>query len=211
MGPELEAIDSLLDDPRFLAPFVERFFCRVCRRLIVVAAVLSHRVAQGPAAPDDPDEVDPPVRAGLVEDLNRARLERAVEGKLLRGRRLRIDTTCVEADVRYPTDSGLCAHAVSRLTRAVGRVKAAGLAARTAFRDRRRSAEKAVRRLSGALGRGGNSRPAVDRETRVLHDLAVRAARDAGAGTCERPSGTRPGGAQGPGPSGGPRRRGRFG
>ncbi len=47
------------------------------------------------------------------------------------------------------------------------------------FRDRRRSAGKAVRRVSAALGRGGNSRPAVDRETRVLHDLAVRAARDA--------------------------------
>ena len=114
-----------------------------------------------------------------VADLNRALLERAVEGKLLRGRRLRVDTTCVEADVRYPTDSGLCAHAVSRLTRAVRKVKAVGLAARTAFRDRRRSAGKAVRRVSGALGRGGNTRPAVDRDTRVLHDLVVRAACDA--------------------------------
>ena len=46
----------------------------------------------------------------IVEDLNRALLERAVEGRLIRGRRLRVDTTCIEADVRYPTDSGLCAH-----------------------------------------------------------------------------------------------------
>lgn len=28
-------------------------------------------------------------------------------------RRLRVDTTAMEADVRYPTDSGLCAHAVT--------------------------------------------------------------------------------------------------
>ena len=55
----------------------------------------------------------------IVEELNRAVFAYAVEGKLLRGRRLRVDTTCVEADVRYPTDSGLCAHAVSRLTGAV--------------------------------------------------------------------------------------------
>ena len=34
MGPELEAVDSLLDDPRFLAPFVERFFCAVGRPTI---------------------------------------------------------------------------------------------------------------------------------------------------------------------------------
>ena len=57
----------------------------------------------------------------IVEDLNHALLERAVADKLLRGRRLRVDTTCIEADVRYPTDSGLSAHAVSRLGRAAAR------------------------------------------------------------------------------------------
>ena len=36
-----------------------------------------------------------------------------------------------------------------------------------------------MRRVSAALGRGGNSRPAVDRETRTLHDLASRAAFEA--------------------------------
>ena len=210
MGPELEAIDSLLDDPRFLAPFVERFFCAVGRPTIPLDSYLrlmylKHRYGLGyetlagevadslswrrfcriglHKAPPHPTTLMKLTRRfgpAIVEDLNRVLLERAVEGKLLRGRRLRIDTTCVEADVRYPTDSGLCAHAVSRLTRAVARVKGVGLAARTAFRDRRRSAGKAVRRVSGALGRGGNTRPAVDRETRALHDLAARAARDAG-------------------------------
>ena len=69
---------------------------------------------------------------GIVADLNRVLLERAVEGKLVRGRRLRIDTTCVEADVRYATDSGLCAHAVSRLTRA----RCAGSRRRHGFESR---------------------------------------------------------------------------
>ena len=210
MGPELEVIDSLLDDPRFLAPFVERFFCPIGRPTIPMECYLrlmylKHRYGLGyetlckevadslswrrfcrialHKAPPHPTTLMKLTRRfgpGIVDDLNRALLERAVEGKLLRGRRLRVDTTCVEADVRYPTDSGLCAHAVSRLTRAVRRVKGVGLAARTAFRDRRRSAGKAVRRVSGALGRGGNTRPAVDRETRVLYDLVAGAARDAG-------------------------------
>ncbi len=209
MGPELEAIDRLLDDPRFLAPFVERFSCPIGRPTVAIESYLrlmylKHRHGLGyeslckevsdslswrrfcriglhkrPPHPTTLVKLTRRFGPEIVDDLNRAVLERAVDGKLLRGRRLRIDTTCVEADVRYPTDSGLCAHAVSRLTRAVGRVKAVGLAARTAFRDRRRSAGKAVRRVSGALSRGGNTRPAVDRETRVLHDLAVRAAGDA--------------------------------
>ena len=31
MGPELERIDALLDDPRFLAPFIARFGCTLGR------------------------------------------------------------------------------------------------------------------------------------------------------------------------------------
>lgn len=210
MGPELESIDRLLDDSRFLAPFVERFFCPIGRPTIPIDSYLrlmylKHRHGLGyetlvkevadslswrrfcriglHKAPPHPTTLMKLTRRfgpEIVEDLNRALLERAVADKLLRGRRLRVDTTCIEADVRYPTDSGLCAHAVSRLGRAVARVKGAGLAARTAFRDRRRSAGKAVRRVSGALSRGGNTRPAVDRQTAALHDIATRAAREAG-------------------------------
>src|SRR5438105_2386681 len=57
---------------------------------------------------------------------------------------LRVDTTVVEADVRMPTDSRLCAHAVSRLTRGVHRLKRAGLATRTRMRDHRRAAGRVV-------------------------------------------------------------------
>ena len=44
MGPELEAIDSLLDDPRLLATFVERFFCAVGRPTIPMDSYLALRV-----------------------------------------------------------------------------------------------------------------------------------------------------------------------
>ena len=42
----------------------------------------------------------------LVEELNAERLSLAIERKVLRSRRLRVDTTVVESDTRYPTDSG---------------------------------------------------------------------------------------------------------
>ncbi len=51
---------------------------------------------------------------GLLEELNAGLLTLAVERKVLRSRRLRVDTTVVEADIRSPTDSGLCAHALAR-------------------------------------------------------------------------------------------------
>ncbi len=115
----------------------------------------------------------------VVEELNRALLRAALERTLIRSRRLRVDTTVVEADVRGPTDSGLCAHAVRRLRRAATAVKRAGLAARTRPADRRRRAGRLVRRVSGALARGGSTRPAVDRLTGELHRLADAAAREA--------------------------------
>jgi len=208
LSPELAAVDALLDDPRFLAPFVERFACPIGRPTIPIESYvrlmyLKHRYGLGyeTLCKEVADSIswrrfcrirlDAPVphpttlskltrRFGpeVVEELNRALLERAVAGKVLRSRRLRVDTTVVEADVRYPTDSGLCAHAVSRLKRAVDRVKRAGLAARTRVRDRRRAAGVRVRRVSHTLGRRGG-REAIDRLTGELHELARRAHRDA--------------------------------
>jgi len=208
LAPELAAVDRLLEDERFLQPFVERFACPVGRPTIPIETYLrlmylKHRHGLGYATlcKEVTDSIswrrfcrirlDGPVphpttlakatrRFGpeVVEELNRALLDQAVEQKLLRSRRLRVDTTVVEADVRYPTDSGLCAHAVSRLARAVTRVKRTGLAARTRFRDRRRAAGKIVRRMSHTLGRRGG-RDAVDRLTGDLHALARRTHADA--------------------------------
>ena len=40
--------------------------------------------------------------------VNHSLLERQAAGRLLRGRKLREDTTVVEADIGYPTDAGIC-------------------------------------------------------------------------------------------------------
>jgi IS5 family transposase len=116
----------------------------------------------------------------IVDDLNQTLLHHAVDGKLLRSRRVRVDTTAMEADVRYPTDSGLCAHSVSRLGRLVAKVQGAGMSVRTRFRNRRRSAGKLVRQVSHALsGRATDRRAAVERLTAELHRLVQATARQA--------------------------------
>jgi len=105
----------------------------------------------------------------------------AVERKVLRSRRLRVDTTFVEADIRSPTDSGLCAHAVSRLTRLAKRITAAGLAPQSRLRDRRRSVGKRVRAISAARVRGRQALQTIDRLTAEIAERAKQTMREARA------------------------------
>ena len=118
---------------------------------------------------------------GLLEELNAELLSLAVERKLLRSRRLRVDTTIVEADIRSPTDSGLCAHAVSRLTRLAKRIRAAGLAPRSRVRDRRRSVGKRIRAISAARVRARQALATLDRLTAEIAERAQETMREAHA------------------------------
>jgi transposase, IS5 family len=198
----LGKVDAILDDDRFLAPFRARLRARNGRPTIPIETYLrlmylKHRyrlgyetlcrevsdsftwrrfcrIALDGRVPDPTTLMKLSKRLGpeLVEELNAELLSLAVERRVLRSRRLRVDRTVIESDTRYPTDSGLCAHAVSRLTRLARRVKAVGLAPRTRLRDRRRSVGKRVRRISATLARGGRTRPAVDRLTAEIADRA---------------------------------------
>src|SRR5713226_7249710 len=110
----------------------------------------------------------------LLEELNAELLALAVERKVLRSRRLRVDTTVVEADIRSPTDSGLCAHAVSRLTRLAKRIRAAGLAPQSRLRDRRRSVGKRVRAISAARTFARRELSTIDRLTAEIAQRAKK-------------------------------------
>ena len=154
--------------------------CRGGRRLVHLAALLPDRARRAGARPVDADEADEAARArSFLEELNAELLSLAVERKVLRSRRLRVDTTIVEADIRSPTDSGLCAHAVSRLTRLAKRITAAGLAPRSRLRDRRRSVGKRVRAISAARVRGRQALGTLDRLTAEIAERAKQTVREA--------------------------------
>ncbi len=86
----------------------------------------------------------------------------------------------------YPTDSGLLTRAVGKLVRTVRPVQAAGGAAGTVMRDRRRAAARRVREIAarlrtrGKLAREENS-AVIARVTGELADLAGKAAAQAAA------------------------------
>lgn len=75
----------------------------------------------------------------VIEGLHRRVVELAILHDVSRGRRMRIDTTVVETNVHYPTDSSLLADGVRVLTRIAKRIEELVGAGRRQFRDRLRS------------------------------------------------------------------------
>jgi IS5 family transposase len=90
--------------------------------------------------------------AETVAELSRLVIGKAQRETRFRARAVRIDSTVVEADVRYPTDSGLAADGVRTLARAGKRLQAsAETGARV--RDRSRAAGKRLRAIGRTLRR----------------------------------------------------------
>jgi IS5 family transposase len=209
LPPELARVDELLDEDRFLEPFRRRLTATTGRPTIPIEtylrlAYLRHRydlgwetlckevsdsftwrrfcrIALDGRVPDPSTLMKLTKRLGpeLLEELNAELLALAVERRVLRSRRLRVDTTVVEADIRSPTDSGLCAHAVSRLGQLARRVKATGAATKARLRDRRRSVGKRVRAISALGLRGRDARGALDRLTAEIAERARQTVREA--------------------------------
>jgi IS5 family transposase len=58
-----------------------------------------------------------------VRSLNDALVLKLKEGKVIRGKKLRIDTTVVESDIHHPTDTGLLNDGIRVITRVVSKLK----------------------------------------------------------------------------------------
>jgi IS5 family transposase len=205
---ELVQVDGYLDDERFIAPWRALFSARLGRPSVPVDTLLrllylKHRYGLGyeSLCREVADSIswrrfcriglDRPVphpttlvklvgRAGpeVIEQLNAALLAKLAQGKLLRARKLRVDTTVVEADIDYPTDADLLEQAVRKLGGLVRRVKARGAAPRTRFRDRGRAAGRRLKQLARTLRRRtGAAMAEVDRLTGEVAGIARRSLR----------------------------------
>jgi transposase, IS5 family len=79
----------------------------------------------------------------VIRELHERLMELARERGVLQGRKMRVDTTVVETNIHYPTDSSLLGDGARVLTRTMKKVeKAAGL--KTRIRNRMRSVNKKV-------------------------------------------------------------------
>jgi IS5 family transposase len=212
LPPGLAAVDQLLDDPRFFVPFEPFFAPRRGRPSIPMETYVRmmflrfrYKLGFETLCAEVADSIawrrfcrislDRPVphattllkitaRCGpaAVEALNEALLAKADENKLVRLDKVRTDSTVVEANVSYPTDSGLLGKGVAALGRIVMVLKVAGLARRTTFRDRGRSVRRRAHEVAVWLRRrNDDARDEVLAITAELADLAEATIRDARA------------------------------
>jgi IS5 family transposase len=86
----------------------------------------------------------------VIEKLHRRVVEIAQENKIASGRKMRVDTTVVETDIHYPTDSSLLGDGVRVLTRIMKKITAVAGKAGTQMRDRSRSAKLKVLAIARA-------------------------------------------------------------
>ena len=206
----LAAVDAVLDDPVFFAPYRAHFSERLGRPSIPIETYLrmmylKHRyglgyetlcrevadsiswtrfarIPLGTRVPHPSTLGKLTARCGpeTVQALNEALLVKAGAGKLVKTDKVRADTTVVEANVTYPTDSGLLVRAITRIVALVARIHAAGAASRTSVRDRRRAAGRRARSISAHLKlRNDQAKVSVVRINAELTDLAEASAAEA--------------------------------
>jgi len=136
------------------------------------------------------------IGADTVSELTRALISKATREKRFRPRAVRIDSTVVEADIKYPTDSGLAWHGVRALARE-GRKLAQMIGEKRArVRDRSRAMGRRLRAIGRTIRRRSGEAKAevlsltaqtgelLERsvtETRRLAAVARRRARGRGA------------------------------
>ena len=86
----------------------------------------------------------------VIEKVHQRVVEIAREHEVTAGRKLRVDTTVVETNIHYPTDSGLLGDGVRVLTRIMKKVGKVAGAAGTKLRDRSRSVKLSVLAIARA-------------------------------------------------------------
>jgi transposase, IS5 family len=117
--------------------------------------------------------------ASVVQEITRMVIEKAQRETRFCGRAVRVDSTVVEADIRYPSDAVLALQGARTLARE-GRKLSNLIGGKMRVRDRSRSIGKAVRAISKTLARRtGEAKAQVMRFNEQAGRLIARSAREA--------------------------------
>jgi IS5 family transposase len=111
----------------------------------------------------------------VIENIHKRVVAIAQEKKVVEGRRMRVDTTVVETNIHYPTDSSLPGDGVRVLTRAMKRIAAIAGDAGAKLRDRSRSVKYRIPEIGrAARSRGGAGKEKLQQEYRRLLEATSR-------------------------------------
>jgi len=209
LSGELATVDRILDDERFFEPFRQRFHTKEGRPSVPVEVYLRLmylktryglgyetlvkevadslswrtfcRLSLSDVVPNSTTLIKLTKKYGpeVVKEVNQALLHKAQAEKVVKARKLRVDTTVVEADIAHPTDAGLLAAGMGKLTRVGKRVQATGVATGAKLVDRSRSVKKRLSKVGNILRqRGKNQFQEIDKVTRELLGIAGAVTRE---------------------------------
>jgi transposase, IS5 family len=212
MPAELARVDALLDDDRFFEPYREFFHATLGRPSIPLETYLRLmflkyryrlgfetlcrevtdsitwqrfcRIPLGGRVPNPTTLMKITTRCGdtAIAGLNEALLTKALEARVLKTNRVRADTTVVEANVAYPSDSSLLAKGVAKMVNGAKKLRVLGLATRTRLADKTRTVRSRARSINANLRRRNDDKIAEVRRINVeLAGIAERVARQADA------------------------------
>jgi IS5 family transposase len=202
---ELAKVDQWLDDERFFKPYLEKFNRRLGRPSVPVETFhrlmylrfrhqLSYetlvqevrdsytwrkfcRIGPHQRVPDSSTLVKLVKKYGpdTLDQLNEALVQKAREKKVIRGQKLRMDTTVVESDIHHPTDAGLLADGIRMVTRLVERLKEAGATVSKHFRDQTHAVKEQILAIGKVLQRRtGEAQAEVEKATKEILGIARR-------------------------------------
>jgi transposase, IS5 family len=113
------------------------------------------RISLGERVPDESTvrKLARRIGAETVNELTRSLIETALREKRFRPRAVRIDSTVIEADVRYPTDADLASQGVRVLAREGRKLAKLAKETKRRVRDRSRSVGRKLRALTRTVRR----------------------------------------------------------
>jgi IS5 family transposase len=180
---ELAQVDALLDDERFMKPFIEKHSSRRGRPTKTIESFLRLmylkrrygfgyetliqevgdsltwrrfcRIAIDEPMPDSTTLIKARQRYGeeWVEQVNEILLQKLNETKTLKHRKFRTDTTVVESDIHHPTDSTLLQDGVKVITRFVQNIRKVASHAAQGFEDRSKEIKGKILSIAKLLRR----------------------------------------------------------
>jgi IS5 family transposase len=201
---ELVFADKALDDPRVMEPFLKaakftgrpttaiaaylrlmylKFRYQMSYEVLVKEVSDSYKwrrfchLSLMGKMPDDKTLIKLTGRYGEagVRAVFDAVVKRAVEAKVIRGRKMRVDTTVTESNIHHPTDTGLLSDGVRVITRTVKKIKEV-VKLKTRFRSRVRAMKRRLIKLIKFLkGRKGKAKGAFRRAKEEMLALARKA------------------------------------
>jgi transposase, IS5 family len=188
LSDELKKIDEFLRDPQLLTPFKEKFSKKRGRPTVPVATYLRlmflkdryqlgyetlvdevedhikwRKFCQIPLDKKIPNsttliKLTQKYGPEMIEAVNSSLLNQLKRKKILKGKKLRVDSTVVESNIHYPTDAGLLSDSIKKITKIVEEIKKQGVAVETKFRDRTRTVKKTILKLCKNLRKKATSK-----------------------------------------------------